>query len=104
MINIHRSCLEFGKEKDYINYGRGANISSFAKVADAMLARNCAKFMASVTEDSILNSIKYSETGVIMKCYSQSMEFCLLLCYKGVRSRKRTKFSLSSILEPTNYC
>ena len=39
MINIHRSCLEFGKEKDYINYGKGANISSFIKVADAMLAQ-----------------------------------------------------------------
>ena len=39
MINIHRSCLDFGKEKDYINYGKGANISSFIKVADAMLAQ-----------------------------------------------------------------
>ena len=39
MINIHRSCLEYGKEKDYINYGKGANISSFIKVADAMLAQ-----------------------------------------------------------------
>jgi len=39
MIKIHRSCLEFGKEKDYINYGKGANISSFIKVADAMLAQ-----------------------------------------------------------------
>ena len=39
MINIHRSCLEFGKEKDYINYGKGANISSFIKVADAMIAQ-----------------------------------------------------------------
>ena len=39
MINIHRSCLEFGKEKEYINYGKGANISSFIKVADAMLAQ-----------------------------------------------------------------
>ena len=39
MINIHRSCLEHGKEKDYINYGKGANISSFIKVADAMLAQ-----------------------------------------------------------------
>jgi glutamate dehydrogenase (NADP+) len=39
MINIHRSCLEFGQEKDYINYGKGANISSFIKVADAMLAQ-----------------------------------------------------------------
>ena len=39
MINIHRSCLEFGKEKGYINYGKGANISSFIKVADAMLAQ-----------------------------------------------------------------
>ena len=39
MINIHRSCLEFGKETDYIYYGKGAYISSFIKVADAMLAQ-----------------------------------------------------------------
>ena len=37
MKNIHTTCLEFGKEKDYVNYFRGANISSFIKVADAML-------------------------------------------------------------------
>ena len=39
MINIHRSCLEIGKEKDYINNGKGAKIYSFIKVADAMLAQ-----------------------------------------------------------------
>ena len=37
MKNIHTTCLEFGKEKDYVNYFKGANISSFIKVADAML-------------------------------------------------------------------
>ena len=37
MKNIHTTCLEFGKEKDYVNYFRGANVSSFIKVADAML-------------------------------------------------------------------
>ena len=37
MKNIHTTCVEYGKEKDYINYFKGANISSFIKVADAML-------------------------------------------------------------------
>ena len=37
MNKIHSTCLEYGKEKDYINYFKGANISSFIKVADSML-------------------------------------------------------------------
>lgn len=38
MINIHKSCVKYGKEKDgFINYVKGANIAGFAKVADAML-------------------------------------------------------------------
>jgi len=41
MIKIHKKCLKYGKEKDYVDYGKGANISSFIKVADAMLARRC---------------------------------------------------------------
>ncbi len=37
-INIHESCVEYGKEKDgYINYVKGANVAGFVKVADAML-------------------------------------------------------------------
>ena len=39
MIKIHKKCLKYGKEKDYVDYGKGANISSFIKVADAMLAQ-----------------------------------------------------------------
>ena len=39
MIKIHEKCLKYGKEKDYVDYGKGANISSFIKVADAMLAQ-----------------------------------------------------------------
>ena len=39
MINIHKSCLEYGKEKNYIDYNKGANISAFIKVADAMLSQ-----------------------------------------------------------------
>ena len=39
MIRIHKKCLEYGKEKDYVDYGKGANISAFIKVADAMLAQ-----------------------------------------------------------------
>lgn len=40
MREIHERCLKYGKEADgYINYERGANISGFVKVADAMLAQ-----------------------------------------------------------------
>ena len=40
MADIHDSCIKFGKQDDgYIDYVRGANISGFVKVADAMLAQ-----------------------------------------------------------------
>lgn len=39
MINIHKTCVEFGKEGDFINYVKGANIGGFVKVADAMMAQ-----------------------------------------------------------------
>ena len=39
MIRIHEKCLEHGKGKDFIDYGKGANISAFIKVADAMIAQ-----------------------------------------------------------------
>ena len=39
MIDIHKSCLQFGAEKEYVNYVKGANIAGFVKVADAMLAQ-----------------------------------------------------------------
>jgi len=40
MLNIHNSCIEYGKEDDgYIDYVKGANIAGFVKVADAMLAQ-----------------------------------------------------------------
>ena len=39
MIDIHQSCLQFGAEKEYVNYVKGANIAGFVKVADAMLAQ-----------------------------------------------------------------
>ena len=37
MKNIHQQCINYGKEEDYINYIKGANIAGFIKVADAML-------------------------------------------------------------------
>ncbi|MDI1355670.1 MAG: NADP-specific glutamate dehydrogenase [bacterium] len=37
--SIHSTCLKYGKEGDYINYMKGANIGGFVKVADAMLAQ-----------------------------------------------------------------
>ena len=40
MSDIHKSCLEYGKDDDgYVDYVRGANIAGFVKVADAMLAQ-----------------------------------------------------------------
>jgi len=39
MINIHQSCVKYGKDSSskYVNYVNGANIAGFVKVADAML-------------------------------------------------------------------
>lgn len=37
MVNIHDQCVEYGKEGDFIDYVRGANIAGFIKVADAMV-------------------------------------------------------------------
>ncbi|MFO8066729.1 MAG: NADP-specific glutamate dehydrogenase [Bacteroidales bacterium] len=39
MINIHKACVEYGKEGDFTNYVKGANIGGFVKVADAMIAQ-----------------------------------------------------------------
>jgi glutamate dehydrogenase (NADP+) len=40
MINIHATCVKYGKEADgHINYVKGANLGGFIKVADAMLAQ-----------------------------------------------------------------
>ena len=37
MNDIHSQCIEHGKEGDFVNYVKGANIAGFLKVADAML-------------------------------------------------------------------
>ena len=37
MVNIHESCVRYGKTGSYVDYVRGANIAGFVKVADAML-------------------------------------------------------------------
>ncbi len=39
MGDIHATCVEYGKEGDYVNYVNGANIGGFVKVANAMLAQ-----------------------------------------------------------------
>ena len=39
MSNIHEQCVKYGKEGDYINYVKGANVAGFMKVAKAMLAQ-----------------------------------------------------------------
>jgi glutamate dehydrogenase (NADP+) len=42
MNDIHAQCVAHGKEGDYINYVKGANIAGFMKVADAMMAQGVA--------------------------------------------------------------
>ncbi len=37
MLAIHAQCAQYGKDGDYIDYVKGANIAGFVKVADAML-------------------------------------------------------------------
>ncbi len=37
MKNIHEQCVSYGKEGEYINHIKGANIAGFKKVADAMI-------------------------------------------------------------------
>ncbi len=39
MKDIHSTCVEYGKDGDYIDYVKGANIGGFVKVADSMLAQ-----------------------------------------------------------------
>jgi len=37
MVAIHEQCVRYGREGDFCNYVKGANIAGFKKVADAML-------------------------------------------------------------------
>jgi glutamate dehydrogenase/leucine dehydrogenase len=37
MLAIHEQCVKYGKEANFIDYVKGANIAGFVKVADAML-------------------------------------------------------------------
>ncbi|MCF7887342.1 MAG: NADP-specific glutamate dehydrogenase [Candidatus Omnitrophica bacterium] len=38
MVDIHQSCIRYGKDKQgYTNYVKGANIAGFVKVADSMI-------------------------------------------------------------------
>jgi glutamate dehydrogenase (NADP+) len=37
MKSIHEACVLHGKEKDHVNYVKGANVAGFLKVADAMM-------------------------------------------------------------------
>ena len=39
MSGIHEQCVKYGKEGNYINYVKGANVAGFMKVAKAMLAQ-----------------------------------------------------------------
>ncbi|MDR2920403.1 MAG: NADP-specific glutamate dehydrogenase [Tannerella sp.] len=39
MSSIHDQCVIYGKEGDYVNYAKGANIAGFMKVARAMMAQ-----------------------------------------------------------------
>jgi glutamate dehydrogenase (NADP+) len=37
MQSIHKTCVEHGKDANFVNYVKGANIGGFIKVADSML-------------------------------------------------------------------
>ena len=39
MSDIHTTCTTYGKQGDFVNYVKGANIGGFVKVANAMLAQ-----------------------------------------------------------------
>ncbi len=39
MIEIHKTCVKYGKKADFVNYVDGSNIGGFVKVAEAMLAQ-----------------------------------------------------------------
>lgn len=39
MKDIHSTCTKYGKDGDFTNYVKGANIGGFVKVADAMMAQ-----------------------------------------------------------------
>jgi glutamate dehydrogenase (NADP+) len=39
MQEIHDTCQKYGRDGNYINYVKGANVGGFVKVADAMLAQ-----------------------------------------------------------------
>lgn len=39
MVDIHEACEKYGREGDYVDYVKGANIAGFIKVADAMIAQ-----------------------------------------------------------------
>jgi glutamate dehydrogenase (NADP+) len=37
MKAIHQQCVTYGKEGDFVNYVKGANVAGFIKVANAMM-------------------------------------------------------------------
>lgn len=37
MVQIHQTCLKYGKDGDFVDYVKGSNIGGFVKIADAML-------------------------------------------------------------------
>ena len=39
MVSIHEACEKYGRDGDYVDYVKGANVAGFIKVADAMLAQ-----------------------------------------------------------------
>ncbi len=39
MVSIHEACEKYGREGDYVDYVKGANVAGFIKVADAMIAQ-----------------------------------------------------------------
>ena len=38
MHAIHQQCIDYGTEKDHVDYVKEANLAGFVKVAEAMVA------------------------------------------------------------------
>lgn len=39
MQSIHEQCVKYGKEEEFVNYVKGANIAGFMKVSRAMMSQ-----------------------------------------------------------------
>ena len=70
MNEIHKSCLEYGSDKNYTNYVKGANIAGFVKALMLDCPRCC------ITNDYfnkriVLRKTKYSDSSLIVDIFTE---------------------------------